>query len=101
MTSQSCCGKATDTTLKHLLWCGKTGYSFVAMKMDTRSPPGFKAGRTRNPRMPRGNKVRMGDEGHMLILRARKQWFIDLVSSEMESADLKTKLLQKPRSEAG
>ena len=33
-------------------------------------------------------------------LRARKQWFIDLVSSEMESADLKTKLLQKPRSDA-
>ena len=58
-------------------WNGEAEDPVVAVEMDARSPTGFKAGGTRNPKMHRNG------------------------SSEVESADLRTKWLQKLRNDAG
>ncbi len=52
-------------------WNGRTEDSVLAAKMDSRSPPGFKAGRTRNPRMHRLGKFGNG-----------KRWSEDQAAAE-------------------
>ncbi len=52
-------------------WNGRTEDSVVATKMETRSPTGFKAGGTRNPRMHRLGKFGNG-----------KRWSEDQAAAE-------------------
>ena len=85
--------------------CGKVGSSYVVVKMDSGGPAVW----VEEGGCCVANSECCAGTEHccvvrrtlQLTFRSRKQWFSGVVSPEMEGTDLKTKLLQKHRSDAG